>query len=101
MFIIGNFMAGLARVMDIILVFYMWVIVARAVLSWVSPDPYNPIVRFINNITEPLLYQVRKRLPVVFGGLDLSPILIILAIFFLQEFLVGSLYGMAARIKMM
>ncbi len=101
MFIIGNFMAGLARVLDIILVFYMWVIVARAVLSWVSPDPYNPIVRFINNITEPLLYQVRKRLPVVFGGLDLSPILIILAIFFLQEFLVGSLYGMAARIKMM
>jgi YggT family protein len=62
-------------------------------LSWVSPDPFNPIVRFIHNVTEPVLYQIRKRVPVNFGGIDLSPIIVILAIYFLQVFLVGQPEG--------
>ncbi len=98
MFIIGKFLAGLAKVTDIVLVFYMWVVIARAVLSWVSPDPYNPIVRFIHNVTEPVLYQIRRRLPVTYGGIDLSPIIVFLAIIFLREFLVGSLYGLAGSL---
>jgi YggT family protein len=92
MFIIGNFVIALATVIDYVLVLYMWIVIARAVLSWVNPDPYNQIVRIIYNITEPVLYQIRNRLPVTFGGIDLSPIVIFLVIIFLQKFVVTSLY---------
>jgi len=96
MFIFGNFLNALALVINYVLTFYMWIVVARAVLSWVNPDPYNPIVRFIHNVTEPVLYQIRKRIPLDFGGIDVSPIIVFLVIIFLQKFLVGSLYGLAA-----
>ena len=92
MFIVGNFVIALATVIDYILVLYMWIVIARAVLSWVNPDPYNTIVRIIYNMTEPVLYQIRNRLPVTFGGIDLSPIVIFLVIIFLQKFVVTSLY---------
>lgn len=95
MFVIGNFLYALAVVIDYALTFYLWIVVARAVLSWVSPDPYNPIVRFIHNITEPLLFQIRRRLPMTFGGIDLSPIVVFMAIIFLQKFLVGTLIGVS------
>ncbi|OGQ93327.1 MAG: hypothetical protein A3J85_00790 [Desulfobacula sp. RIFOXYA12_FULL_46_16] len=95
MFILANFFDAVAGVMGWALDIYMWIVVAGAVLSWVSPDPYNPIVRFINNATEPVFYQIRKRLPVNFGGLDISPIIVILAIYFLQRFVVNSLHGLA------
>lgn len=95
MFILGNLFNALAIVIYYILNIYMWIIIARAILSWVNPDPYNPIVRFIHNITEPVLYKIRTRLPVNFGGIDLSPIIVFLAIIFLQKFVVGSLQGIA------
>jgi YggT family protein len=98
MFIFGNFLNAIASLLNIVLSIYMWVVIARAVLSWVSPDPYNPIVRFIHNITEPLLYRVRRALPVNFGGLDLSPIIVLLAIIFLQAFLVKSLKMLALQL---
>ena len=98
MFVIGNFLAGLAQVLNIVLTVYMWIIIAQAVLSWVSPDPYNPIVRFIRQITEPVLSQVRRRLPTVFGGIDFSPIIVLLVVIFLQTFLVNSLYELAGRL---
>jgi YggT family protein len=91
----GYFLIAVAKVLDLVLFIYMIFIIARAVLSWVSPDPYNPIVRFINNVTEPVLYYIRTRLPVVFGGIDLSPIIILLGIMFLRAFLVNSLLRMA------
>jgi YggT family protein len=98
MIIFSNFLIAIAKVLDIVLSIYMWVVIARAVLSWVSPDPYNPIVRFIHNFTEPVLYQIRKRIPVNFGGIDFSPIIVFLAIIFLQRFVVHSLYGLAATL---
>jgi len=76
----------------------MWIIIGRAVISWVNPDPYNPIVRFLNSVTEPVLYPIRRRLPISLGGLDLSPILVILAIIFIQSFLVQSLLQLAVRL---
>jgi YggT family protein len=85
------FFGALATVLNLVLTLYMWVIIARAVLSWVSPDPYNPIVRFIYNITEPVLSQIRRRLPVSFSGIDFSPIIVILVIIFLQNFVVNYL----------
>jgi YggT family protein len=98
MFIVSNFIIALARVLDIGLSLYMWIIIAQAVISWVNPDPYNPIVRFLHSVTEPVLYNIRRRIPVYFGGLDFSPIIVILVIIFLQTFLVQSLMQLAARI---
>jgi len=94
MFIIGNFLIAVATVADYVLIFYMWIIVVRAVLSWVNPDPYNQIVRVIHSITEPLLYQIRLRIPVFYGGIDFSPIIVFLGIVFLRIFLVNSLLGL-------
>jgi len=76
----------------------MWVIIIRALISWVSPNPYNPIVRFLYSITEPLLWRIRRYLPVVFSGIDLSPVVAILAIIFLREFLVVTLHQIAIRL---
>ena len=98
MIFLSNFLIAIAKVLDIVLTIFMWVVIARAVLSWVSPDPYNPIVRFIHKVTEPVLYQIRRKIPVNFGGIDFSPIIIILAIIFLQRFVVHSLYGLAQTI---
>ena len=95
MIILSNFLTAIAKVVDIVLSIFMWIVIARAVLSWVSPDPYNPIVRFINKVTEPVLYQIRRRIPVNFGGIDFSPIIVFLAIIFLQRFAVQSLYELA------
>jgi YggT family protein len=91
MYPLGYFIMALAKVLDFGLMALMWIVVARAVLSWVNPDPYNPIVRFIYNVTEPILYWIRSRLPVSVGGIDFSPILVILGIYFLRSFLVNSL----------
>jgi YggT family protein len=96
MYIVGYFLMALAKVFDFVLLFFMWVVVARAILSWVSPDPFNPIVRFIHSVTEPVLYPIRTRLPIHFGGLDLSPIVVFLAIIFLRTFLVSTLIRMSA-----
>lgn len=82
---------AIAKVIDIVLICFMWIVVARAVLSWVNPDPYNPIVRFIHNTTEPVLYRIRQFLPLNFSGIDLSPIIVFLAIIFLRTFIVRSL----------
>jgi len=98
MFVFSNFLIGVAKVLDIALTLYMWIIIARAVISWVNPDPFNPIVRFLNSVTEPVLYPIRRRLPINLGGIDFSPILVILAIIFVQAFLVKSLIEIAARL---
>lgn len=97
MFVVSNFLIAVATILDYGLTIYLYIIIARAILSWVNPDPYNPIVRFLNAITEPVLFRVRKRLPLFFGGMDFSPILVILAIVFVQAFVVRSLFQMAAR----
>ena len=94
MLVMGNFLVALAKVLNIGLSLYMWIVIARAVISWVNPDPYNPIVRFLISATEPVLYPIRRRLPSL-GGMDFSPILVILAIIFIQSFLVQSLVDLA------
>lgn len=97
MFIVGRFLEALAIVIYYVLNLYMYIIIARAVISWVNPDPYNPIVRFLYSITDPVLLAIRRRLPLSFGGMDFSPIVIILAIIFLQKFLVASLQDLARQ----
>ena len=99
MVVMGNLLVALAKVLSLVLTIFMWVIIARAVLSWVSPDPYNPIVRFIHGLTEPVLSQVRRRLPLVFGGIDLTPMAGLLVIIFLETFVVSSLIEIAAGLR--
>lgn len=94
MFVLGYFLTALAGVLNIVLTIAMVVVIARAILSWVSPDPYNPIVRIINQLSEPILFPVRRRVP-YFSGIDFSPIIVLMIIFFLDEFLVNSLYRIA------
>jgi YggT family protein len=98
MYIIGYFLMAAAKVMDIVLLFFMWVVIARAILSWVNPDPYNAIVRFINNVTEPVLYPIRSKVPINFGGIDFSPIIVFLVVIFLRTFVVNSLLRIAASL---
>jgi YggT family protein len=95
MFVMNNFIMALAQLLDFLLSAYMWIVIGRAVISWVNADPYNPVVRFLHDITEPLLSRIRRLLPVSMGGIDFSPMLLILAIMFLQSFLVPTLKQMA------
>jgi YggT family protein len=99
MFVMSNLLAAVAEVLNWVLNIFMWIVIARAILSWVNPDPYNPIVRFIHNVTEPVLYQIRRRIPLNFGGMDFSPILVLLAVIFLQRFVVASLIELARTLR--
>jgi YggT family protein len=78
---------------------YFWIIIARAILSWVSPDPFNPVVRFLYRVTEPVLRPIRHRLPTLSIGIDLSPMVVILAIYFLDAFLVSTLRDLALNLR--
>ena len=100
MFIFGNFLSAVAYVLNMLLSIYLWVLIARVIISWVNPDPYNQIVRFLSAATDPVLYRVRRAFPVLYtSGIDLSPIVIIAAIYFLQIFLVGNLNDLAVRLR--
>jgi YggT family protein len=90
---------ALAQLVNIVLQAYFWIIIARAVLSWVNPDPFNPIVRFLYRVTEPVLRIVRYRLPTMAMGLDLSPMVVILVLYFVDWFLVSSLRDLALGLR--
>jgi YggT family protein len=99
MFVFSNLVLAVARLLELVLWAYFWIIIARAVLSWVNPDPFNPIVRFLYRVTEPVLRPIRRRLPTMGMGLDLSPMIVILVIYFLQAFLVESLRDLAVSLR--
>lgn len=98
MFVFGNLISTLATILNYVLWLYMWIIIIRALISWVNPDPYNPIVQFLYTITEPVLAPIRYRLPLAIG-FDISPIVVLLVIIFLQNFLVASLYDIARMMR--
>ena len=96
MFVFSNFLHAVAYVIEILLNIYMWIVIARALISWVNPDPYNPVVNFLYRATEPVLSRVRRIIPNL-GGIDLSPLIVLLIIYFLKEFLVKSVYMISYR----
>jgi YggT family protein len=96
MFLARNFVSALAAILHFALNGYMWIVIARAVLSWVNPDPYNPIVRAISGMTDPVFRFLRRRLPLFAGTIDFTPMVVILVIYFLDLFIVKSLYDLAA-----
>ena len=97
MFILGNFIYAIATILSYLLTIANWLIIIRALLSWVNPDPYNPVVQFLYKTTEPLLAPFRKIGPAYPMGIDFSPILALLAIWFLQLFAVRTLFSIAMR----
>jgi len=97
MFVARNLIVALATIVDYVLWAYMWVFIIRAVLSWVSPDPYNPIVRAIYALTEPVLSPLRRKLPLYAGSIDFSIVAVVLIIVFLQRFVVRTLFDLAMR----
>lgn len=98
MFMLGNFLLAIAKLLNFVLSAYIWVVIGRAVISWVNADPYNPIVRFLQQATDPLLMRIRRVVPIM-GGLDLSPMILILIIVFLQSFLVPTLQQIAMSLQ--
>lgn len=100
MFVFSNLLFGVARVLDAVLNLYFWIVIVSAVLSWVNPDPYNPIVRILRNLTEPVFYRVRKWMPFTYvGGLDLSPMVVLLAIQLCKSVIIQSLYQFAVTLR--
>ena len=98
LFIFGNLFITLAKVVDLLLTISYWLILARALISWVNPDPFNPIVQFLERSTEPVLEPIRRLLPP--KGIDFSPIIAFLGIMILKSFLVQSLYDIGFRLKL-
>jgi YggT family protein len=98
MFVFSNLLMTVARLLEVVLEVYFWIIIVRALLSWVNPDRYNPIVQFLYRVTEPVLRPIRRRLPME-TGLDFSPLIVILAIKVLQWFLVDSLRDLAVSLR--
>jgi len=99
MFIIINLLDAIAIIIHYVLTIYMWLIIIRAVISWVNPDPYNPIVNFLYQVTEPVLHRVRRYLPFRSMAIDISPIIIFIAIIFLDRFLVGTIQDIVVRLR--
>lgn len=97
MFVASSFLIALSRIVDYVLTLYMWIVIIRALISWVSPDPGNPIVRVLRQVTDPVLRPIQRRLPVT--GIDFSPLVLILAIMFLQWFLVPVIREVAYRLS--
>ncbi len=98
MFVLGNFIITLAQLLDIVLTALWWLILIRALISWVSPDPFNPIVQFLYRTTDPLLNPIRRFMPA--SGIDFSPLVAFLVIIALKSFAVASLYDLGLRVKM-
>ncbi len=99
MFVFANLLMAVAKIADIVLSAYMWIIIISALLSWVNPDPYNPIVRFLHSVTDPVLRRVRRLIGYRLGPVDISPMVVILAIMFVKYFLIQSLIEFAYKLK--
>lgn len=97
MFVLSNFIRALASVADIVLSVFYWLILIRALVSWVNPDPYNVVVQFLHRATEPILQPIRRLLPPM--GIDLSPIIAFLVIIFFKGFIVATLIDISYRLQ--
>jgi len=97
---LANLIEAIARILGFVLIIYYWLILIRALISWVNPDPYNTIVQFLYKFTEPVLSTIRRMLPIGAGiGIDISPIIAFLIIMFLRSFLVRTLLEISYHLR--
>jgi len=99
MFIISQFFVAMSQVLDIALEIYKWIVIASALISFVNPDPYNPIVKFLRNATEPVFRLIKRYIPTVIYNVDFTPFIVILIIIFLQKFLVPIIYNFGMNLR--
>ena len=100
MFVLSNFISAVAHILDILLNIIYWLVIIRALVSWVNADPLNPIVQFLNKTTEPILEPIRSRMPLNFRfGIDISSVIVILIIMFLRSFLIKSLFDFSIWLR--
>ena len=98
MFVLGNLLMAIATILDTVLSIYMWIVIIAALITWVNPDPYNPIVRFLRAVTEPVFGRIRRIIG--YGmGIDFSPMVVILGILFVKYFVIASLRDVAIRLR--
>ncbi len=99
MFLFGNLLLAVARILDVALNLYLWIVIIAALLSWVSPDPHNPIVRFLRAVTEPVFRRIRRLIGFSLGPVDISPLVVILGVIFVRSFLINSLIDLGYKLK--
>lgn len=97
MFVLSNLLSAVANIISVVLSIFYWLILIRALISWVNPDPYNNVVQFLHRATEPVLMPIRKVLPPM--GIDISPIIAFLGIMFLRSFLVATLMDISYKLR--
>jgi YggT family protein len=97
MFVLGNFLSALASVLNVLLTTLMWVLIINALLSWVRPDPSNAIVQFLDRVSDLVCNPIRKLFPTMVSGIDFAPFIAVLAIWFVNMFVVGTLHSLALR----
>ncbi|MDX1765204.1 MAG: YggT family protein [bacterium] len=98
MFVFGNFLQAIAQILHMVITIYIWIVIISALISWVNPDPYNPVVRFLRGATEPVLYRIRRFMPMV-GGIDFSPMVLILLLYFVDMFVIRTLSDVAYSLR--
>ncbi len=96
--ILSTFVQALAQILHMIISIYIWVVIIAALVSWVRPDPYNPIVQTLYRLTEPVYAWIRRYIPTVVGGIDLAPLIVIIGLQFIDLFLVKLLFELAASL---
>ncbi len=99
MFVFGNLLLGIAKVLDLLLTVYMWIVIFSALISWVNPDPYNPIVKFLRGVTEPAYRPIRRYIGGRLGMIDFSPLIVIVVIIFIKTFIIRSIIELAYKLK--
>lgn len=95
MIVLSTLIEALAQILHMVINIYIWVVIISALITWVKPDPYNPIVQILRRLTEPVYAFIRKYIPTVIGGIDLAPIIIILGLQFIDLFAVKLLFNLA------
>ncbi len=98
MIVLSTLIEAMATILHMVVTLYTWIIIITALLSFVRPDPYNPVVQTLYRLTEPVYAIIRKRINTVYGNLDLAPIIVILALQFFDLFIVKLLYGFASKL---
>ena len=98
MFVLGNLLSSLAELLQMVFQIYTLVLIVRVLISWVSPDPFNPVVQFLGRVTDPVLEPLRRVIPPL-GPIDISPVIALLLLQVLQHFLVRTLLDLSFRMR--
>lgn len=99
MIVISTLLEAIAQILHMVINIYIWVVIIAALITWVRPDPYNPIVQTLFRLTEPVYAFIRRYIPTVIGGIDLAPLIVIIALQFIDLFLVKLLFQIAYSIQ--